>query len=116
VYQAVFNHVQQMKAEEDENHQVYISGEPIHIGWILKHAFEIVQYILMTIAVIFGLLWLYFRRWHGVFIPFLAGVATVIWGLGYTGWRGITFDPLILVIPMIISSSCRRSRVWTRPP
>jgi predicted RND superfamily exporter protein len=104
VYQAVFNHVQEMKAEGDENHEVYISGEPIHVGWILKHAFEIVQYILMTIAAIFGLLWLYFRRWHGVFIPFLAGVATVIWGLGYTGWRGITFDPLILVIPMIITA------------
>jgi len=29
---------------------------------------------------------------------------TVIWGLGYTGWRGITFDPLILVIPMIITA------------
>jgi predicted RND superfamily exporter protein len=104
VYQAVFNHVQQMKAEGDENHEVFISGEPIHIGWILKHAFEIGLYILLTITVIFVLLWAYFRRWHGVFIPFLAGLATVIWGLGYTGWRGITFDPLILVIPMIITA------------
>jgi predicted RND superfamily exporter protein len=104
VYQAVFDHVQQMKAEEDENHAVYISGEPVHIGWILKHAFEIGLYILLTITVIFVLLWAYFRRWHGVFIPFLAGLATVIWGLGYTGWRGITFDPLILVIPMIITA------------
>ena len=29
---------------------------------------------------------------------------TVIWGLGFTGWVGITFDPLILVIPMIITA------------
>ena len=37
-------------------------------------------------------------------IPFIAAIATVIWGLGYCGWRGITFDPLILVIPMIITA------------
>jgi predicted RND superfamily exporter protein len=105
VYQAVFDHVQAIKAgEEDENHEIYVSGEPILVGWILKHAFEIVQYLVLTILVIFGLLWLYFRRWHGVFIPFIAAIATVIWGLGYTGWRGITFDPLILVIPMIITA------------
>ncbi|MEN8183436.1 MAG: hypothetical protein ABFS46_12975, partial [Myxococcota bacterium] len=105
VYQAVFDHVQAIKAgEETENLKIYVSGFPILNGWILKHAFEIVQYVIMTIMVIFGLLWLYFRRWHGVFIPFVAAVATVIWGLGYTGWRGITFDPLILVIPMIITA------------
>ena len=53
---------------------------------------------------IFGLLWLYFRRWHGVVIPAIAGIGTVIWGLGFTGWWGIAFDPLILVIPMIITA------------
>jgi predicted RND superfamily exporter protein len=105
VYQAVFNHVQAIKAgEEDENHQVLVTGEPIHVGWILKHAFEIVQYILLTVATIFVLLWAYFRRWHGVVIPFIAAMTTVIWGLGYTGWRGIPFDPLILVIPMLITA------------
>jgi predicted RND superfamily exporter protein len=59
VYQAVFDHVQAIKAgEEDENHQIYVSGEPILVGWILKHAFEIVQYVILTIVTIFGLLWL----------------------------------------------------------
>jgi predicted RND superfamily exporter protein len=52
----------------------------------------------------FGLLFAYFRRLHGVVIPFTAGMVTAIWGLGFTGWTGITFDPLVLVIPMIITS------------
>ncbi len=105
VYRAVFDHVQRIKdVEEDANHKIYISGAPVLVGWILKHAFQIGLYVLLTIAMIFLLLWAYFRRWHGVFIPFIAAVATVIWGLGYTGWRGITFDPLILVIPMIITA------------
>lgn len=105
VYEAVFNHLQHIKkVEDDSNVTVYISGMPVLVGWILKYAFQIGMYVGLTILVIFGLLWLYFRRWHGVFIPFMAAIATVIWGLGYTGWRGITFDPLILVIPMIITA------------
>ena len=104
-YMAVFNHVQQIKADlEDENHTIHISGFPILTGWILKHAFEILVYVAGTIVMVFLLLWLYFRRWHGVLIPAVAALATVIWGLGFTGWAGLTFDPLILVIPMIITA------------
>jgi len=104
-FQAVFNHVQQIKDDEEtENVKIFVSGAPILVGWILKHAFQIVGFLLLSTSVIFGLLWLYFRRWHGVLIPMIAAIATVIWGLGFTGWVGITFDPLILVIPSIITA------------
>jgi len=105
VYQKVFDHLMRIKkVEQDANTDIVLSGMPVLVGWILKYAFEIGAYLMATVAVIFGLLWLYFRRWHGVFIPFVAAIATVVWGLGFTGWRGITFDPLILVIPMIITA------------
>jgi len=105
VYLALFDHVQQIKADlETENVTIYVSGEPILTGWIIKHAGEILLYVSLTIITIFGLLWLYFRRWHGVLIPAIAAAMTVVWGLGFTGWVGITFDPLILVIPMIITA------------
>ncbi len=86
------------------NLQIFVSGEPIHVGWIIKHAFEIGLYVVLTTVVIFALLLAYFRRLHGVLIPFVAAVITVIWGTGFTGWTGITFDPLVLVIPMIITA------------
>ncbi len=104
-YEAVFEHVQKIKEDlEDENHTIYVSGVPILTGWILKYAFQIGMFVVLTIVAIFALLWLYFRRWHGVLIPAVAALATVIWGLGFTGWVGITFDPLILVIPCIITA------------
>jgi predicted RND superfamily exporter protein len=104
-YMAVFNHVQQIKADlETDDVKIYISGGPILTGWIIKHAYEILLYVCLTITAIFALLWLYFRRWHGVLIPAVAAMMTVVWGLGFTGWMGITFDPLILVIPMIITA------------
>jgi predicted RND superfamily exporter protein len=105
VYQAVFDHIIRIKTvEEDENHEIHISGAPVLVGWILKHAFEIGLYVLATVVATFALLLAYFRRWHGVAIPFACATATAIWGLGYCGWRDITFDPLILVIPMLITA------------
>ncbi len=104
-YMAVFDFVQQIKHDEqDDNTTIYVSGVPILVGWIYVHAFEIALFVVLTIIMIFVLLWLYFRRWHGVLIPFVAAIATVIWGLGFTGWVGIAFDPLILVIPTIITA------------
>ena len=128
VYQAIFNHVQKIKygwkctdkevdagqkctpgewiwpPEQDANTDIYISGVPIQTGWIIKYAFEIGLYVVLTVLATFLLLLVYFRRLHGVLIPFIAAMATAVWGLGFTGWAGITFDPLVLVIPMIITA------------
>jgi predicted RND superfamily exporter protein len=105
VYQAVFNHIIQIQQDEQDGKvDIYVTGGPVLVGWVLKHAYEIALYVGLTVVVTFLLLWAYFRRWHGVFIPMMAALATVIWGLGYTGWREITFDPLILVIPMLITA------------
>jgi hypothetical protein len=86
------------------NLQVFVSGLPIQVGWVIKHAYEILLFVVLTVVMIFALLWAYFRRWHGVFIPLIAAMMTVVWGLGFTGWMKLTFDPLILVIPMIITA------------
>ena len=34
----------------------------------------------------------------------VAACVTVIWGTGFTGWAGIAFDPLVIVIPMLITA------------
>ncbi len=128
VFMAVFNHVKKIKEgwkcgevelakgmdctagewiwepEDDENHEIFVSGEPIAAGWIITHAGEIAQFVILTVVLTFALLLIYFRRLHGVLIPFIAAMATAVWGLGFTGWMEITFDPLVLVIPMIITA------------
>jgi predicted RND superfamily exporter protein len=105
IYQAVFDHVQAIKQrEQTKDVKIFVSGEPILVGWVLKHASEIFWYTVGTIVTVFLLLLGYFRRLHGVLLPFIAAIATVVWGLGFTGWTGITFDPLVLVIPMIITA------------
>jgi uncharacterized protein len=105
IYKAVFEHLMALQQrEQDEQHHLYITGAPLAVGYLLAHSKEIGLSVIGATGAIFLLLWLYFRRWHGVLIPMIAALATVIWGIGFTGWVGITFDPLVLVIPMLITA------------
>jgi predicted RND superfamily exporter protein len=105
VYKAIFDHLMELqKREGDEHHHLYITGAPLAVGYLLSHAREIVFSVVGATLAIFFLLWAYFRRWHGVLIPMVAAFVTVIWGTGFTGWVGIAFDPLVLVIPMLITA------------
>ena len=105
VYRAVFDHLQKLRErEQDDRHQIYITGAPLAIGYLIAHAWEMGLSVVGAVFAIFVLLWAYFRRWHGVLIPMVAAGVTVIWGTGFTGWAGIAFDPLVIVIPMLITA------------
>jgi predicted RND superfamily exporter protein len=104
-YDAIFQHLQKLRErEEDAQHRIYVTGQPLAIGYLIAHAWEMGASVALAVLVIFVLLWAYFRRWHGVLIPMIAAGVTVIWGTGFTGWAGIAFDPLVIVIPMLITA------------
>ncbi len=105
VYRAVFEHLQKLRErEQDDRHKIYVTGAPLAIGYLIAHAWEMGLSVVGAVLAIFVLLWAYFRRWHGVLIPMVAAGVTVIWGTGFTGWAGIAFDPLVIVIPMLITA------------
>ena len=105
VYKYVFDHLQALKErEESDAFTLYITGAPLVVGWIIAHSWQIVASVVGTVLAIFALLWAYFRRAHGVIIPFICASVTVIWGTGFIGWMGIELNPLVLVIPMIITA------------
>jgi len=105
-YTELFNYLRNLKAEEeaDGTAEIYISGAPMATGYVIDSQFQIVYYLLVTIVALFFLLLAYFRRLHGVAIPMVAGLATSIWGMGFCAWVGITLDPLVLVIPLLITA------------
>ncbi len=107
-YEDVFNYFRKLEEEEeaDGTVDIYLSGFPILVGWTYLHAFEIILFLLATIVLLFFLLLAYFRRLHGVSIPMVAGLCAAIWGMGFCGWIGISLDPLVLVIPLLITSRC----------
>jgi len=70
-------------------------GFSLHFGILVDN---------LTVVMLFILLLFYFRRLHGVAIPMVAGLSTAIWGMGFCAWIGISLDPLVLVIPLLITA------------
>lgn len=104
-YGALFRRIRQAISEvEDENTRVFAAGEPILYGWIYHHLREIGLIIAFTCLTIFGLLTLYYRNLNGVLIPTLSALVTFIWGTGFTALLGYNFEPLVLVVPFLITA------------
>ena len=71
---------------------------------IYHHSSELVTIFSVTLLVMVLLLYLHFRTFAGVFIPLLGTATSALWGLGLVGWLGYNLDPLILVVPVLISA------------
>ena len=105
-YHTIFTRLQALKqtVEADGKTRLYVAGEPMLKGWIYHYADELWVIFGVTLAVLVGLLFLHFRSVSGVLIPLLGTLMSSLWGLGMVGWLGYNLDPLILVVPMVISA------------
>ncbi len=104
-YREIHREIMRLKGEvEDENTRLYVAGEPMLKGWVWYFTNEL--YLIFTVTGIFMFiaLILYFRRLYGVLIPFIAALVQAVWGMGFIGILGYNLDPLILVIPILISA------------
>lgn len=91
-------------AEEDENTKIHFIGRPVLLGSILHQYPQLVYLFIATIVAMFLMLLLYFRDARGVLVPFTTAIISAIWGIGFLGFMDFNFDPLIIVIPFIISA------------
>ena len=105
-YQEIHTRLQQLKTqvEADGQTRLFVAGEPMLKGWIYHYAPEISAIFGVTFVVMTLLLWLHFRSWSGVIVPLLGTALSAAWGLGFVGWMGFNLDPLVLVVPILISA------------
>lgn len=99
----VFGQLLEIKREEsDELHQVYLTGQPVLLGWVKRYQQETVRNVIISIALTFLLLYLYIRSARLTLLPVIATIVSAAWGLGFAGLLGFTLDPLILLIPALL--------------
>jgi len=105
-YSAIFKEIYSLKQEleADGTVEVHLTGQPILAGWTFQFLPEIVLILALSLAVLLALLAFYFRRFYGVVMPFTGAVVSAIWGLGFTALMGYQLEPLVLVIPMLITA------------
>ena len=105
-YHQIFSTLQALKTdiEADGKTKLYIAGEPMLKGWIYYHAAELKLIFTITLLILVGMLFIHFRSVAGIVVPLLGTGMSAIWGLGLVGWLGYNLDPLILVVPILISA------------
>ena len=105
-YTQIHTRLQELKKdiEADGKTRLYVAGEPMLKGWIFFHSKELKKIFGVTGLVMVILLWYHFGSITGVVVPTLGTGLSAVWGLGFVGWMGYNLDPLILVVPILISA------------
>jgi hypothetical protein len=101
----IYEDLQKIRKEvEDENHILNIAGEPMHLGYVHYHNRDI--FLILGVTILIIMISLYFdfsRSFKFMIIPLLTAGISGIWGLGFMSLVGYNLDPLILVLPFLIS-------------
>lgn len=105
-YSTVFHQIRELVDSVGDGDGVHIRavGDPILYGWVEHFLPETLQIVLMALLLTMVLLFLLLRTWRGVILPFIAGVVSASWALGICKILGITFEPLVIVVAMLITS------------
>jgi predicted RND superfamily exporter protein len=104
-YEKVFNQLQDIRQQESAiGIKIHATGQPVLIGWVTSYVVEIVQIFLYTVLIMVVLLIVYFRRAYGILLPILGIVLTTVWGLGILSLLDYNLDPLMMVVPFLISA------------
>lgn len=104
-YATVFQEINaQIARVDDGSVKISVVGDPILFGWVNHYLPETLHLVLYALGVTLAMLFVLLRTWRGVVLPLLAGLVSAIWALGICQLLGISFEPLVIVVAMLITS------------
>lgn len=104
-YEQAFAKLKGLKEKyEDENTSLQVVGYPMLMGWIYSLKYQMHVVFAVSIACIILILLLIFRNVIGILAPLAVGVISTGLGLGFIGWAGINFSPLLFVLGFLVSA------------
>lgn len=104
-YAKVFSEIRNLIATVDDGRvKIRVVGDPILYGWVGHYLPETLKLIVGALALTLVMLFILLRTWRGVTLPLLAGAVSALWALGICQLLGINFEPLVIVVAMLITS------------
>lgn len=104
-YKAAFDAVQTLiHKHQDDNTVIYASGAVMFAGWGYHYLARIQTIFLLAIALMMIILYLSLGQRTGWWAPIVTGLASAVWGLGFVSLMKFNFDPVMLVIPFILTA------------
>ncbi len=104
-YRQAFDGIQKMRARyADANTDLYASGDVMAIGWSY-HFLPRIQLIFgLAIGLMLAIIYLSLGARTGWWAPIATGICSALWGLGFMGLARLNLDPVMLVIPFILTA------------
>lgn len=98
-----FNFAQNLVEQaRDEQHEVYLTGQPALIGWVYRYEKEMAYIAAISVAVLCIALWIAQNSLINTLPPILTSAAAAIWAFGFVGHLRIPIEPLLLVVPLLL--------------
>ena len=91
-------------ASGGSNVKVWAAGEPRLYGWVYNYAGDVFFILVITYCIEWVLRWFYFHDWRGALRPTITGLIAAFWGMGFIYLIGLALDPLMLVMPFLITA------------
>jgi uncharacterized protein len=104
-YTELFREIQAIVHKyQDANHNIYVAGEPVTRGYGYYYFPVILTLLLVSICMMVLALYLSLGGFTSWWVPLITGSCSALWGLGFVGFCGYDFDPLMLVVPLILTA------------
>src|SRR5579863_477658 len=104
-YREFFQDVQTIiQKNQDDNNQIFVAGEPMTRGWGYHYLPRLLAIIFISLAVIVLIHYYGIRGVARWWAPLMTGTCSALWGMGFTGLIGYQLDPVMLVIPFILTA------------
>ena len=86
----------------DDDHDVYLAGQPTLTGWVYKLQKQTYKIFAVTVGALIIALVLYMRNFGGVATPIICALVAGIWGFGFIGLIHRPIEPLLMIVPLLL--------------
>lgn len=112
-YSKFFNFIQGLQQKvEDDNTSIHVAGRPMLLGWIFHFMPKVYWIFAITVLIIIIAVASHFRN-IVVIIPLLALGLSAVWGFGLISLLGINFNPLMVVLAVLVAARAHSHSVQT---
>ncbi len=111
-YKKLYAFTQELKKRYNTEYtSIFLTGRPILLATIYSHWMKIFVLFGITFVIVGILLFLFLRCLIGLMVPVVVAILSTIWGIGLAGYLKLNFDPLMIVLPFLVSVRCVSSAV-----
>ena len=111
-YKRLYSFTQELKKKYNNNYtSISLTGRPILLATIYSYWTKIFILFGVTFIIVGVLLFLFLRCLIGLMVPIVVAILSTIWGIGLAGYLKLNFDPLMIVLPFLVSVRCVSSAV-----